>query len=150
MMGHIVMGQELVVSPLLQCSERIHMRCEFCLLVVHTLIWCHDCVDDGLIFCSLTLACHCTPCCLVILDIYTGFTWQVFKIITTIDCIETTISAVDLHGLLKKFVQSCCSYSYTVSSTCDTLSLHGWMVHTNMSQPKLDTIHLLWNWQYTD
>jgi hypothetical protein len=102
----------------------------FDVMIVQTVAW---------FFVRFTLACHCTPC-LVNLYIYIGFTRQTFKIIITIDCIETTISAVDLHGLLKKFVHSCCSYSDTVPGTGDTLPLRGWMVHTNMSQPKLNTL----------
>lgn len=80
MIGHIVMEQESVVFPLLQCSERIHVRCQFCLLcsvthwfyvmIVQTVAW---------FFCSFTLACHCTPCHLVILDLCIGFTRQIKK-----------------------------------------------------------------------
>jgi len=39
--------------------------------------------------------------------------------------VRLTISAVDLHGLLKKFVHSCCSHSDTVTSTGDKFPLHG-------------------------
>jgi hypothetical protein len=91
MIGHIVIEQESIVFPLLQCSERVHMRCQFCLLSVQSHIdlmsWLCRLWNDC--FCSFTLACHCTPCCLVILDLCTGFTRLIKKITTTIDCSET-------------------------------------------------------------